>query len=292
MLVVFRQCLKRLHPMLVADRGEVREQGDRCIVRAQLLLDEGEIEHRAIQQVIPQAATDGLAIQVSRALEVSRLLDPSAERHEFGGMAELGGARLAERPWDDAGEAGERDDIERVVNEHGRQSRGAAGADKVKPDLGDQLAGDVVLALVTQDLILERHQAAAFEAESPQAPRAVQQIEMRQPFKRRTRALEPVARLEQRDVEALAVVGHQDFHVTQGLIKRGQGAGLLGKIAHEKLPHMKAVRADAAHADHERAGAGAAGQACSFGVEKRPALGGASAMASAEISRSKSHGRV
>jgi hypothetical protein len=78
MLVVFRQRLERLDAMLVADRGEVREQGDRCIVRAQLLLDEGEIEHRAIQQVIPQAATDGLAIQVSRALEVSRLLDPSA----------------------------------------------------------------------------------------------------------------------------------------------------------------------------------------------------------------------
>ena len=120
---------QRLHPMLVADRGEV-EQGDRCIVRAQLLLGEGEIDI-AIQHH-PASGDDGLAIQVARARGFA--CRSIGRATQFGGMAKLGGARLAERPWDDAGEAGERDDIERC--ERAQAHRGAAGADKVKPDLG------------------------------------------------------------------------------------------------------------------------------------------------------------
>ncbi len=86
----------------------------------------------------------------------------------------------------------------------------------------------------------------------------------------RPRPVQTVAGFKQRLIEGAPVVGDEHAKGFQVLCQAGEQAGLLAVIAHQKLPHTKAIRRDAAHAHQKRAGAGAAGQAGGFGIEKRP----------------------
>ena len=69
-----------------------------------------------------------------------------------------------------------------------------------------------------------------------------------------------IARFEQRLVEGLAVVGNEDVEALQVFGQSVQLRSLLAIVAHEELPDAETVRFDAAAADEERIGAGAARQ--------------------------------
>ena len=116
-----------------------------------------------------------------------------------------------------AGQTGQRHDIEHVVMKDRDQAEGAARAQVFEVVVRDQFARHVAFALHAEDLVFEIHQAAAFETQLEQAPRAVEQIEMLHAREGMTRAAHRVARFEQRLIEALAVVGDQ--HVEAGEIR-------------------------------------------------------------------------
>jgi len=83
----------------------------------------------------------------------------------------------------------------------------------------------------------------------------VQEIEMLQPRKRRLLAGHPIARLEQRLVEALAVIRDQDFESLQKLRHRRQLRFLLSVVAHEELADTESAGCDVADPDQECIGA-------------------------------------
>ena len=123
----------------------------------------------------------------------------------------------------------------RVVMKHRQQPRHLPGAHVFEIDIRNHRARHVALALEAQDLLFQFHQAAALEAQFPQAPRAVQQVQMLQARKRRARAIQAVARFEQRLIEGLAVIGDQHAERLQMPRQGIQLAGFLAVIAHEKL---------------------------------------------------------
>ena len=93
--------------------------------------------------------------------------------------------------------------------------------------------------------------------------------------RRALRAAHAVARFEQRLVERLAIVSHQHVELRQVFGQPPQQRGFVAVIAHEELAQPEAGGLDGADADQESAGAGAAGQAGSLGIEEGPPRGGA-----------------
>ena len=142
---------------------------------------------------------------------------------------------IPERVGHDAGQARQRQNVRGVVMKHRQQARGVARAQILEIDVGNQRAGHVAVALDAQDLVFEIHQAAAVETQLPQAARAVQQIEMLHPRERRARAIQAIARFEQRLIEGAAVIGDQHAERLEMPRERVQQAGFLAIIAHEKL---------------------------------------------------------
>ena len=86
-------------------------------------------------------------------------------------------------------------------------------------------------------------------------------------------AAQQEARIEQRRVVTLAVVGDQHFVVGEKVGERVQHRGLFVVVAHEEHPHAETVGLDGSDADQEGAGAGSAGEAGRLRVEKCPAAG-------------------
>src|SRR5580698_4108321 len=82
-----------------------------------------------------------------------------------------------------------------------------------------------------------------------------------------------IARFEERLIEALAVV--RDQHVEAGEIsgERVEHRRLFAIVTHEELADAEPFAIDAADADQEGAGAGAAGEASGFSVEEGPGGG-------------------
>src|SRR5690242_10423601 len=150
---------------------------------------------------------------------------------------------------------------------HREQPRHLSSTDVVEIDIRDHRPRHIALALEAQDLLLQFDQAAAFETQFPQPPRAVQQVQMLEAAKWRTRAIQPVAGFEQWLVEGLSVIRNQHAERLQITRQRIQLTGLLPEIAHEKLADMKAFGGDAPHAHQKRAGAGAAREPGGFSVE-------------------------
>ena len=197
----------------------------------------------------------------------------------------------AERERHDGGQAGQRENIERVVVEDGDQPEGLLRAQEFEVAVGNHLAGQVALALHAQNAVLEVHQAAAFEAQFPEAARAEEQVEMLHAVERMARARHAEARFEQRLVVGLAVVGDEHVELREVLGQPPEQRRLLAVIAHEELAQAKARRLDGADPDEERVGAGAARQAGGFGVEKGPLEWDATrAMAPSESESSRSSG--
>ena len=81
------------------------------------------------------------------------------------------------------------------------------------------------------------------------------------------------ARFEQRLVVGFAVIGDEHVEVRQVLGEAMEQRGFFAVIAHEELAQAEAGGIDRAHADQERVGAGAAGEAGGLGIEEGPAGG-------------------
>ena len=60
----------------------------------------------------------------------------------------------------------------------GDHLEGLLAAQKIEVHVGDHFAGQIALALDAQNAILQIHQAAAIQAQFPQAARAEEQIEV------------------------------------------------------------------------------------------------------------------
>src|SRR4029450_4905134 len=75
------------------------------------------------------------------------------------------------------------------------------------------------------------------------------------------------ARLQQREIEAAAVVRHEAVELPEHRLQCAQERRLLVEVAHEELPHLEVLTIEEAHADQEGVGAGAARQAGGLGVE-------------------------
>ncbi len=189
-------------------------------------------------------------------------------------MAQRGLLGAAEGERDDGGQAGEREDVDGVVVEDRDQAEGLARAQELEVVIRDHLAGQVALPFHAEDLVLQVHQAAAFEAQLPQPARAEEQVQMRQTVERVAGPRHAEAGFEQRLIVRLAVVGDQDIELREVLGETVEERGLLAVIAHEELAQAEAGRVDRADADEERVSTGTAREAGGFGVEKRPACGG------------------
>src|SRR6185295_4067396 len=99
--------------------------------------------------------------------------------------------------------------IDSVVMKHRQQPRHLPRTDIIEIYVRDHRARDVALTLKAQDLSFQFDQAATFEAQFPQAARAVQEIEVLKARERRARAIQSVASFEQRLVESLPVIRDQ-----------------------------------------------------------------------------------
>src|SRR5579875_4223688 len=95
------------------------------------------------------------------------------------------------------------------------QAMRLARAQVIEIDVRDQLARQIAVALDSQDLLLELHQAAAFKTQLPEPARAVQQVEVMQTREGRFPPGEAIARFEQRLVVGFAVIRDQNVKIRQ-----------------------------------------------------------------------------
>src|SRR5689334_3067644 len=82
-------------------------------------------------------------------------------------------------------------------------------------------------------------------------------------------ALEAEAAFEERDVELLAVEGDDGVEAFEVALDRADERFLLMEVAHEVLADDERLTVDEADGDEEGRGAGAAREACGFGVDER-----------------------
>ncbi len=132
--------------------------------------------------------------------------------------------------------------------ENRQQPRHFTRVQVVEIDIWDHRAGYVALAREAQHLLLQLDQAAAFEAQFPQAARAVEQVEVLQTREGRPGAVQPVTGFEQRLVEGAAVVGDQYAAGFEEPRKGIEDARFLAIVAHEKLADTETLSRNAAHA--------------------------------------------
>ena len=144
------------------------------------------------------------------------------------------------------------------MGQHAAQRPGPARAQKIEVERRDQGAGDVVVTRDADHFALERREAAIGEARRPHAPRRAQQVEVRQRG-RPAPARHDEARLEQRQVEARTVEGHQTAGPFEERPQRRQQRRLVVEVAHEVLHENEAVVLEPGGADQKRVGAGSAG---------------------------------
>ena len=269
MLRVFGELFERGDAMSVAG---VDELGKRRNAEAELLLRNGDVPERAEHEFIRNVAGDGALEQNEAVVEAFGGEEPAAESDELG-AGERDVVRGVEGTGHDGGEAGERDDVETVVLEDAFQRPGAACADVVEIELRDEFAGHVADARDAEYTLFELPEPAAFKLELPETARAVEEVEVLHACEGRTAARHAIARFQQRLIEGAAVVGDQDVEVFEVRGEGGEGGGFFGKVAEEELADDEAGGRNASNAGDEGDGAGAAGQACGFGVEEGDAFG-------------------
>src|SRR3954468_2137147 len=84
----------------------------------------------------------------------------------------------------------------------------------------NHLSGKVAFALYAEDLVLQLHQPAAFEAQLPKPPCTMQDIKVSHPTKWRLLSRHAIAGFEERLVVRLAVIRDQNIKLRKVLGKR------------------------------------------------------------------------
>ena len=130
-------------------------------------------------------------------------------------------------PGNDAGEAGEREDIDRIVMQDRHDAVRFAVAQVIEVDVRDHFARQIALALEAENLAFKFYQPATIEAKIPQASRPVQKVEMAHAFEGWLKARHTVAGFKKRTVAWQKY--HSSFH-TSSLE--------LGEIANKAKPKL------------------------------------------------------
>ena len=164
--------------------------------------------------------------------------------------------------------------IEPVVNDDVGQRRRVTRLQKREIPPGNLRAGHVARPMQAQHFLFQAGQATAFQAGVPQAPRGLQQIQVRQA--RQAHAVHDGAGFQKGPVKTAAVERHHAGRFQLGQ-KRRHGRPLFVKILQQKLSQEKAAAGEPAHADQKRVRAGAAAQTRRFQVDERRFLHGEAA---------------
>ena len=165
--------------------------------------------------------SEGPAILGIRPVEEPGPLEHTGEAHHVAGI--LGSALFHPLTRQD-GEGGEGDDVLPIVVEHPLQRARVAPAHVVEVDLRDQLTGDVSGTPEPKERRLQRLQPARLEPHLPKAPGGMEQVEVRGRAQRKAGAVQPEARVEEREVEHLAVEGDEASGSARGRRRARGGA--------------------------------------------------------------------
>jgi hypothetical protein len=176
--------------------------------------------------------------------------------------------RVAEQPTETAGERDQAQDVVEVVGEDLRHRPGIAVPDILKVELGDHPGRHVTAAGVAEDRALDGPEGARVEAIPPEAAGREEQVEVRVGAQGPALAAGGEARLEERQVERLAIEADDGPEAGEQLAEREQHRRLLGVVAHEVLAEDESVALEIAEADQEDVGAGPAGEPGRLGVEE------------------------
>ena len=145
-----------------------------------------------------------------------------------------------------------------------------AAPEEIEVSPGNRIGRDIGPAVKFEDMFFQFRQGDRFQTEAPQLPGGMEQIKMDCRSLDCGGACHTVPGFEQRPVKTLAVEGDHHRSLGEPLRQIQQHGCLFAVIAHEELLHNEAVTLPPGHADQERIGAGAAGQAGRLGVEKEP----------------------
>ncbi len=157
--------------------------------------------------------------------------------------------------------------------EHRNKPERKVRAQVFKVVIRNQFARHIGLTLQTEDPVFEIHQPAAFQTQLEQAPRAVEQIQVLHRIKGMAGSAHGVSSLQQRLVEALAVISDQHLEAGKISRERVQQRRLLAVIPHEKLADPETFPIDTANPNKKSAGARASCQPGGLRVEEGPGFG-------------------
>src|SRR5262249_17760659 len=141
-------------------------------------------------------------------------------------------------------------DIVAIVLEHPRKIRGPLSPKIVEVDGRDHEARNIVVPSESEHVLLERSKPAIGQTSAPEPPGGAQQIEV-EPVLRPAPPGQNEARLEQRKIEAGAVVRDETIEVAEQIVERREQRGFLVEIAHEVLAHLEPFAIEEADADEE-----------------------------------------
>src|SRR5215467_4457061 len=255
MLVDLGHLLPRARVEDASVAGRCLPQLARGIPPRATLLSPGESAQYPFARRALEAALERRAIAGLSTLGIGRL--PEAPEPGQLVRAEVDGGRLDDSLGHPARQRHEGEDVVAVVLEHARELSGGLAPQIVEVRLRDERAGQIVLAEEAEGVLLHGAEAAIGESCAPEPARRGQEIKVKDRVGPAATA-QHETRLEERQVEARAVVCDDAVHVAQERIEGGQEGGLLVEVTHEVLPHFEGAVVEEAHPDEEHIGPGPA----------------------------------
>ena len=230
----------------------------------------GEANRRIDAGATRPALRDGAIGLFGAVVEIGSFQDAAEREHVEGVLGQ--GARLRDHGQGLAGEGGEGHDVLKIVLEDLDHEAAVLAAEVLEIALGNEGAGDVVLAMKAHHAAFEGLQRARFEPRLPQPPPGVEHVEMARGLTEDP-ALQPEAAFEKRHVELLAVEGDDGVEAFEIAFHRADEGSLLVEVAHEVLANHEGLALDEADGDEEGRGAGAAREPGGLSVDERGLAG-------------------
>lgn len=254
-------------------------QGGGTLVIAAALRHLGKLAASAGMDVTGQAEIDGLDASGLGAVGLSTAQKKTGEAEEV----EAGDVIIENRVFPEKRvhfcvESGEAAQIHLIVANDAHQWPGGTSAQIIEIKLGNERGSDIVVAMPAEarrieDVTFELDQAHRTEAQLPDSAGRMEEIKMRGEPRNGDRPGHGETTFKQRPVEGFSVEGDENgtFGDAGGqFVKQGM---LLGKVTHEELFDLKAASIPPGETHEKSIGAGAAGEAGGFGVEKQPLRG-------------------
>ena len=159
--------------------------------------------------------------------------------------------------------------------EHCLERRRVAGSKEPEVARRDLEPGNVARAPHAEKIALQNREIAALRrlAIAPQSPGRVEHVEVRFFPERRWYAVEQPACFHDRQVERLAVVGHEAARAGNRVGDRREQRALGGVRRQQKLMDLESAEIEVAAADEKCDRSGAAAQSCRLDVQEDRAAG-------------------